>query len=109
MPTYYLQVGSKARSHCTVELTGQLVVPLPQFDGAVAPSPLVSHASTPLATPSTGAATAAASAPITSAEREKYANIFKVHQPVNGVLDANTARNVFIKSKLSMETLSQIW
>ncbi|GAN04352.1 hypothetical protein MAM1_0061c03812 [Mucor ambiguus] len=85
------------------------VVPLPQFDGAVAPSPLVSHTSTPLATPSAGAASAAASTPITSAEREKYANIFKVHQPVNGVLDANTARNVFIKSKLSMETLSQIW
>ncbi|KAL9543435.1 hypothetical protein MBANPS3_008119 [Mucor bainieri] len=85
------------------------VVPLPQFDGAVAPSPLVSHTSTPLATPSAGAGAASASAPITSAEREKYANIFKVHQPVNGVLDANTARNVFIKSKLSMETLSQIW
>ncbi|KAK4520101.1 cytochrome c peroxidase [Mucor velutinosus] len=85
------------------------VVPLPQFDGAVAPSPLVSHTSTPLATPSTAGAAAAASTPITSAEREKYANIFKVHQPVNGVLDANTARNVFIKSKLSMETLSQIW
>ncbi|KAG1088272.1 hypothetical protein G6F42_020329 [Rhizopus arrhizus] len=82
------------------------VVPLPQFDGAVAPSPIVSHISTPSAAAATAAA---ASTPITSAEREKYANIFKVHQPVNGVLDANTARNVFIKSKLSMETLSQIW
>ncbi|OAC97897.1 hypothetical protein MUCCIDRAFT_117395, partial [Mucor lusitanicus CBS 277.49] len=68
---------------------------------STAPSPLVSHTSAP--------SSATASAPITSAEREKYANIFKVHQPVNGVLDANTARNVFIKSKLSMETLSQIW
>jgi hypothetical protein len=58
----------------------------------------------------TTAATAAAAAqPITHAEREKYANIFKVHQPVNGVLDANTAKSVFLKSKLPMDTLSQIW
>ncbi|CEP14105.1 hypothetical protein [Parasitella parasitica] len=75
-------------------------VPLPQFDAAVAPSPIVSNATT---------TTAAAAAPITRAEREKYANIFKVHQPANGVLDGNTARDVFIKSKLPMETLSQIW
>ena len=79
---------------------------MPQFDGAVAPSPIVSNTNTPLITTTSSAA---ASEPISNAEREKYANIFKVHQPVNGVLDANTARNVFIKSKLSMETLSQIW
>lgn len=79
---------------------------MPQFDGAVAPSPIVSNTNTPLIT---ATSSAAASEPISNAEREKYANIFKVHQPVNGVLDANTARNVFIKSKLSMETLSQIW
>lgn len=46
---------------------------------------------------------------ITAAEREKYTNIFKVHQPVNGVLDANTAKSVFLKSKLPMDILGQIW
>ncbi|KAI8638865.1 hypothetical protein BD408DRAFT_422384 [Parasitella parasitica] len=71
------------------------VVPLPQFDVAVVPSPVVPNAS--------------AATPITPAEREKYAGIFKVHQPANGVLDGDTAREVFIKSKLPMETLSQIW
>ncbi|KAG2235262.1 hypothetical protein INT48_004729, partial [Thamnidium elegans] len=77
----------------------QHAVPLPQFDG-VAPSPI----STPLLS-----APSINSSIITAAEREKYANIFKVHQPVNGVLDANTARNVFLKSKLPMDTLGQIW
>lgn len=47
--------------------------------------------------------------PITAAEREKYASIFRVHQPVNGIMDAETARNVFLKSKLPVDTLSQIW
>ncbi|KAI9261325.1 hypothetical protein EDC94DRAFT_609861 [Helicostylum pulchrum] len=75
------------------------VVPLPQFDG-VAPSPI----STPLLS-----APSINSSIITAAEREKYANIFKVHQPVNGVLDATTARSVFLKSKLPMDTLGQIW
>lgn len=82
---------------------------MPQFDGAVAPSPIVSNANTPSITTTATPPSSTASEPISNVEREKYANIFKVHQPVNGVLDANTARNVFIKSKLSMETLSQIW
>ncbi|KAI8333199.1 hypothetical protein EDC96DRAFT_526149 [Choanephora cucurbitarum] len=77
-------------------------VPLPQFDGAtiVAPSPIVSN---------TNINNNSANAPITEAEREKYASIFRVHQPVNGVLDAETAKNVFLKSKLPMDILSQIW
>lgn len=79
------------------------VVPLPQFDG-VAPSPIISNN-----TPSISNASSPAGTIITAAEREKYANIFKIHQPVNGVLDANTAKSVFLKSKLPMDTLSQIW
>lgn len=72
-------------------------MPLPQFEGVniIAPSPVVANT--------------AAEAPITAAEREKYLNIFKVHQPVNGILDGNTAKNVFVKSKLPIETLGQIW
>ncbi|KAI8354042.1 hypothetical protein BD560DRAFT_484518 [Blakeslea trispora] len=78
-------------------------VPPPQFDGAtiVAPSPIVSN--------TTINNNNSAKTPITEVEREKYANIFRVHQPVNGVLDAETAKNVFLKSKLPMDTLSQIW
>jgi hypothetical protein len=72
-----------------------LAVPLPQFDG-VAASPAIVHAPSP------------ASTPITQAEREKYATIFKVHQ-TNGTIDADSAKTVFLKSKLPMETLSQIW
>lgn len=72
-----------------------LAVPLPQFDG-VAASPAIVHAPSP------------ASTPITPAEREKYATIFKVHQ-TNGTIDADSAKTVFLKSKLPMETLSQIW
>ncbi|KAL4208196.1 hypothetical protein CU097_011449 [Rhizopus azygosporus] len=71
-------------------------VPLPQFDGVVAPSPMIANNS-------------ALDIPITAAEREKYASIFRVHQPVNGIMDAETARNVFLKSKLPVDTLSQIW
>ncbi|KAI9244241.1 hypothetical protein BY458DRAFT_447881 [Sporodiniella umbellata] len=69
-------------------------VPLPQFDGVVAPSPMITKSD---------------SIPITAAEREKYSNIFRVHQPTNGAMDAETARNVFLKSKLPTDTLGQIW
>lgn len=78
-----------------------LAVPLPQFDG-IAPSPIISNNTPSISNASTATL-------ITNAEREKYSNIFKVHQPVNGVLDANTAKSVFLKSKLPMDTLSQIW
>jgi epidermal growth factor receptor substrate 15 len=81
-----------------------IVVPLPQFDG-VAPSPIISNNTPLLSTPSISSNASS----ITNAECEKYANIFKVHQPINGVLDANTAKSVFLKSKLPMDTLSQIW
>ncbi|CAO3592266.1 unnamed protein product [Absidia cylindrospora] len=46
---------------------------------------------------------------ISPVEREKYYNIFRAHQPTNGVLDSSKARNVFLKSKLPNETLGQIW
>ncbi|KAI7906003.1 uncharacterized protein BX663DRAFT_428252 [Cokeromyces recurvatus] len=81
------------------------VVPFPQFEGVnvVVSSPSVFN------TPLLNSSTSLTNSPITKAEREKYISIFKVHQPVNGVLDANTAKSIFLKSNLSMETLSQIW
>jgi hypothetical protein len=71
-------------------------VPLPQFDGVVAPSPMITNNSL-------------YDVPITPADREKYGSIFRVHQPINGIMDAETARSVFLKSKLPMDTLGQIW
>ena len=46
---------------------------------------------------------------ITPSEREKYLGIFRAHQPVQGVLDAEKVRNIFNKSKLPNEYLAQIW
>ncbi|KAI8990944.1 hypothetical protein BDF20DRAFT_841795 [Mycotypha africana] len=91
------------------------VVPLPQFDGAngITPSPYISKAS-PL--PTSASLRSAATVPsnnsepvITPQELEKYLNIFKLHQPINGILDANTAKSIFIKSKLPTDVLGQIW
>ncbi|KAI9478327.1 MAG: hypothetical protein EXX96DRAFT_570431 [Benjaminiella poitrasii] len=82
------------------------VVPFPQFEGVdvIAPSPNISNN-----TPLSNTPTPLAGPLITDLEREKYISIFNAHQPNNGVLDANTAKNIFLKSKLSMESLSQIW
>ncbi|KAG0165735.1 hypothetical protein DFQ28_008350 [Apophysomyces sp. BC1034] len=69
--------------------------PLPQFEGISLDSPAISNAhAAPVMTP---------------AERKKYIHIFQAHQPANGVLDADIARTVFVKSKLPTETLGQIW
>ncbi|KAI9251014.1 hypothetical protein BDA99DRAFT_522405 [Phascolomyces articulosus] len=46
---------------------------------------------------------------VTPTEREKYNSIFRVQQPVDGLLDATNAKNIFMKSKLPNETLGQIW
>ena len=59
----------------------------------------------PQAPPTAGAAATM----ITAAEREKYAAIFRAQQPKNGVLDANAAKSVFLKSRLPNDTLAEIW
>ncbi|KAI8986422.1 hypothetical protein BDB01DRAFT_849478 [Pilobolus umbonatus] len=79
------------------------VVPFPQFDG----TPTVAQSPAIMSTPSIQSNTV--NAPITPAECEKYSNIFKIHQPTRGVLDADTAKRVFLKSKLPLDVLSQIW
>ncbi|KAI9255689.1 hypothetical protein BDA99DRAFT_539835 [Phascolomyces articulosus] len=70
------------------------VVPLPQFDGF---------------NPNAMSPTNSGNDIITPVEREKYLGIFRAHQPVQGVLDAEKARNIFNKSKLPDEYLAQIW
>ncbi|KAI7859767.1 hypothetical protein BDC45DRAFT_587054 [Circinella umbellata] len=75
--------------------SAQHVVPLPQFEGfnpdATSPPENLGNEV------------------ITPSEREKYLGIFRAHQPVQGVLDAEKVRNIFNKSKLPNEYLAQIW
>jgi epidermal growth factor receptor substrate 15 len=46
---------------------------------------------------------------VSPAAREKYSRMFQMAHPVNGVLDAESARNIFVKSNLSVDQLAQIW
>ena len=70
------------------------VVALPQFKGF---------------NPDTTASPISSKDIISTEEREKYLAIFRAHQPVQGTLDAEKARNIFSKSKLPNEYLAQIW
>lgn len=75
------------------------MVPLPQFEGVkinLDSSQTASTAGDPATT-------------ITPAEREKYLSIFRIHQPVDGIMDGEKAKTIFLKSKLPAETLAQIW
>ncbi|RKP06979.1 hypothetical protein THASP1DRAFT_31204 [Thamnocephalis sphaerospora] len=47
--------------------------------------------------------------PIGPEMRSKFASLFASCQPTNGQLDGERARGIFIKSKLPMEKLGQIW
>jgi hypothetical protein len=48
-------------------------------------------------------------AAITPDERKKYQNIYQAQNPTSNGIPANTARNLFAKSRLSNDQLSQIW
>ncbi|KAG1774243.1 hypothetical protein EV702DRAFT_1125856 [Suillus placidus] len=47
--------------------------------------------------------------PLTPQDKAKFIRIFQGCGPVNGLLSGDKARNVFVKSKLSVDKLSQIW
>lgn len=47
--------------------------------------------------------------PLTPQDKAKFTRIFQGCGPVNGLLSGDKARNVFVKSKLSVDKLSQIW
>ncbi|CAO3627332.1 unnamed protein product [Cunninghamella blakesleeana] len=78
------------------------VVSLPQFKGIQNEINIVSPNAT-------GNSSVSSASNITQTEREKYQSIFRAHQPVNDTLDASTAKNIFLKSKLSNDVLGQIW
>ncbi|KAI8363326.1 hypothetical protein B0O80DRAFT_433476 [Mortierella sp. GBAus27b] len=79
--------------------------PLPRFEGITSGDPPASaSASTPVAAQNTGS-----EPPLTSEDKTKYGGMFVACGPVNGLLDGDKAREVFMKSKLPLEALSQIW
>ncbi|KAI0698496.1 hypothetical protein BC835DRAFT_1413085 [Cytidiella melzeri] len=46
---------------------------------------------------------------LTSEDRQKFMKIFNGSQPTNGVIDGARARELFMRSQLSSETLGKIW
>ncbi|OAD73299.1 hypothetical protein PHYBLDRAFT_112639 [Phycomyces blakesleeanus NRRL 1555(-)] len=93
---------------------GKQGIPLSTSPVMTRASPAPASASTPAQAPAqaqTPVSTQALppSEIITPTEREKYAAIFRAHHPNNGVLDAETAKSIFLKSQLPAETLGQIW
>ncbi|KAI0747860.1 hypothetical protein C8Q80DRAFT_1353774 [Daedaleopsis nitida] len=47
--------------------------------------------------------------PLTPADKNKFLKLFLGCNPTNGLLSGDKARDVFVKSKLSVEKLSAIW
>ncbi|KAG6332398.1 hypothetical protein ID866_6692 [Astraeus odoratus] len=47
--------------------------------------------------------------PLTAQDRAKFLRLFHTCGPVDGLLSGEKARDMFMKSKLSVEMLSQIW
>ncbi|KAH9079246.1 hypothetical protein EDB83DRAFT_2341569 [Lactarius deliciosus] len=47
--------------------------------------------------------------PLTAQDKAKFVRLFNGCGPVNGLLSGEKAREVFVKSKLPVEKLSQIW
>ncbi|KAF9557074.1 hypothetical protein EC968_007807 [Mortierella alpina] len=83
--------------------------PLPHFEG-ITPAKPGDSSQTPIATQLTGSGSASgAEPPLTNDDRTKYGGMFVACGPVNGLLDGDKAREVFLKSKLPVEKLSQIW
>ncbi|KAJ1980104.1 hypothetical protein H4R35_001245 [Dimargaris xerosporica] len=82
---------------------------LPTFSGVAMES--VSAAETPPARSASPmpALGATGGEVLSDKERAKYARLFHNCQPKEGLLDGDKARQVFMKSKLPVETLGRIW
>ncbi|KAH9857811.1 hypothetical protein C2E23DRAFT_720331 [Lenzites betulinus] len=77
--------------------------PIPNIEGI---PPIVTSSSTgipPAKSPPPGLP------PITPQDKSKFLKLFLGCHPVNGLLSGEKARDVFVKSKLSVDKLSQIW
>ncbi|KAF9354706.1 hypothetical protein BGX26_007469, partial [Mortierella sp. AD094] len=80
--------------------------PLPHFEGitpAMTGSPVATNLS-PIAAQNTGSEPT-----LTNEDKNKYGGMFVACGPIGGLLEGEKAREVFLKSKLPVEKLSQIW
>jgi len=90
-------LGSKLSVLC---LLSTVDAPLPHFEGITPESPALA----PIAAQTSGPEPV-----LTDDDRTKYGGMFMACGPVNGLLDGDKAREVFLKSKLPVDKLSQIW
>ncbi|KAG0050053.1 hypothetical protein BGZ83_005174 [Gryganskiella cystojenkinii] len=103
-----------AKSGLSPQILGQIWVladnaPLPHFEGITGPkSTELTSATTSTSAPVTAQSTGSDPA-VTNEDRAKYGGMFMACGPNNGLLEGEKAREVFMKSKLSVEKLSQIW
>ncbi|KAF8938416.1 hypothetical protein BGZ58_000940 [Dissophora ornata] len=74
--------------------------PLPLFEGITPEQPALA----PIAAQTTGSEPA-----LTDDDKTKYGGMFMTCGPFNGLLDGDKAREVFLRSKLPVDKLSQIW
>ncbi|KAF9434224.1 hypothetical protein BGZ76_008363 [Entomortierella beljakovae] len=79
--------------------------PLPHFEGITPKvgSPVATSLS-PIASQNTGSEPA-----LTPEDKTKYGGMFVACGPIGGLLEGDKAREVFLKSKLPVDKLSQIW
>lgn len=75
----------------------------PRFEGHDVPPP----PTTGIAPQMTGGTTGAP--PLTPQDKTQYTRLFVSSSPVNGLLPAPAAQQIFLKSGLPTETLAQIW
>ncbi|KII88893.1 hypothetical protein PLICRDRAFT_40530 [Plicaturopsis crispa FD-325 SS-3] len=80
--------------------------PLPHIDG-ISQSPVVQH-NTGMSMPKSPPPSARFP-PLTPQDKAKFAKLFASCGPTNGFLSGEKARDVFVKSRLSVDKLSEIW
>ncbi|KAF9582078.1 hypothetical protein BGW38_000675 [Lunasporangiospora selenospora] len=83
--------------------------PLPQFDGLTAAKTGDSPPNPSTTTTATATAATTLDPPLTTEDKTKYGGTFVAYGPVNGLLPGDKARELFLKSGLPVEKLSQIW
>lgn len=83
----------------------------PAFDGISYPSaqPPPSRTASVISAAQTNATVPASPAGPDAAAKSRFARIFANSGPVAGLLDGVAARDVFLKSKLPVEKLAQVW
>ncbi|KAI1319612.1 hypothetical protein EDD11_003605 [Mortierella claussenii] len=78
--------------------------PLPHFEGLTPENTDTPAAASPILAQTTGS-----EPPLTNEDKYNYGTMFIASGPVNGLLDGDKAREVFLRSKLPLDKLSQIW